>query len=70
MKHYYTKSLEEYVIKATRGETYLPYRWDDGMKRFRYNLFFAYNKKTKEKENMLKKVLNMTLSIKKLNKTL
>ena len=70
LKHYYTKSLEEYVIKATRGETYRPYRWDDGMKRFRYNLFFAYNKKTKEKEDMLKKVLNMTLSIKKLNKTL
>ena len=61
LKHYYTKSIEEYVNKCTRGETFFAAKWDDARKKFKYDLFFLYNKKTKEKEEMLKKVLNMTL---------
>ena len=57
LKHYYTKSTKEYVNKCTRGEVYDLVKWDEKRKKFKYNLYFLYNKKTKEKEELLRKVL-------------
>ena len=61
MRHYYTKSTEEYLIKSSRGSAFNKVHWNDKRKKFKYKLYFYYNKKTKEKENLLKNLFNMTL---------
>ena len=61
LKHYYTKSTEEYANKCKRGSAANVVKWDEKRKKYKYNLYFLYNKKTKEKEILLKKILNMTL---------
>ena len=61
LKHYYTKSTEEYANKSKRGSAANVVKWDEKRKKYKYNLYFLYNKKTKEKEILLKKILNMTL---------
>ena len=61
LKHYYTKSTEEYLIKASRGSATHDIKWNDERKKYKYMLYFNYNKKTKEKEDLLKKLFNMTL---------
>ena len=61
LRHFYTKSTEEYLIKSSRGSAGADVRWDNGRKKFKYNLYFVYNKRTKEKEDLLKKLFNMTL---------
>ena len=60
LRHYYTKSTEEYANKCKRGSASNVVKWIEGRKRFKYGLYFIYNKKTKEKEDLLRKVLNMT----------
>ena len=60
MKHYYTKSTEEYLIKSSRGSATNKVSWNKRRKKFKYNLYFYYNKKTKEKEKLLKRLFNMT----------
>ena len=61
LKHYYTKSTEEYANKCSRGSASSKVRWTKRRKKFKYRLYFTYNKKTEEKKQLLKKVLNMTL---------
>ena len=60
LKHYYTKSTEEYLKKSMRGCADHNVTWDNGTKKFKYNLYFVYNKRTKEKEDLLKRLFNMT----------
>ena len=54
LKHYYTKSVEEYLIKSSRGSAFNNVHWTPRRKRFKYRLYFYYNKKTKAKEKLLK----------------
>ena len=61
LKHYYTKSTEEYANKCSRGSASSKVRWTKRRKKFKYRLYFTYNKKTEEKKQLLKKVLNITL---------
>ena len=61
LKHYYTKSAEEYFIKSSRGSASNKVVWNQNRKLFKFKLFFYYNKKTKEKVELLKKLFNMTL---------
>ena len=61
LKHYYTKSTEEYANKCSRGSASSKVRWTKRRKKFKYRLYFTYNQKTEEKKQLLKKVLNMTL---------
>ena len=61
LNHYYTKSTEEYANKAKRGEVFGLAKWDEKRKKFKYDLYYYYNKKTKEKDELLRKVLDMTL---------
>ena len=63
LKHYYTKSTEEYLIKSSKGSASNDVHWDEKRKKYKYKLYFYYNKRTKEKENLLKKLYNMTSSI-------
>ena len=60
LNHYYTKSTEEYLIKSSRGEASQKVDWNDQRKQFKYKLYFLYNKRTKEKEDLLKRLFNMT----------
>ena len=61
LKHYYTKTAEEYVIKSSRGSAFSKVVWNQNRKLFKFRLFFVYNKRTKEKVKLLKKLFNMTL---------
>ena len=61
LKHYYTKSTEEYLIKSSRGSASANVGWNLRRKKFKFGLYFVYNKKTKEKVELLKKLFNMTL---------
>ena len=61
LKHYYTKTAEEYYIKSSRGSAFNNVKWTNRRKKYKFRLFFRYNKKTKEKVEILKKLFNMTL---------
>ena len=61
LKHFYTKTAEEYFIKSSRGSAFNKVAWDKSRKMYKYKLFFSYNKKTKEKDALIKKLFNMTL---------
>ena len=61
LKHYYTKTAEEYYFKSSRGSAFKNVKWTNRRKKFKFGLFFLYNKKTKEKVEILKKLFNMTL---------
>ena len=60
MRHYYTKSTEEYLIKSSRGSAFSRVHWSKRRKKFKYQLYFYYNKKTKAKVKLLKQLFNMT----------
>ena len=62
LKHYYPKSLEEYVRKLIRGRATLKYTPlnTNEEKHKRMKNFFYYSKKTEEKVNLYKKLLNIT----------
>ena len=59
LKHYYSKSLEEYVIKSKRGDAFIPAFWNEGRKRQKLRHYFGYNNWTQEKENLLKKFFDL-----------
>ena len=60
LKHYYTKSTEEYLTKSNRGSVfYGKVNWDQKRKKMKFNYYFMYNKKTKEKVALLKKLFDM-----------
>lgn len=53
LKHYYTKSVEEYCNKTKRGEAFFDtIDFDIKRKIDKINQYFFYNKKTKEKLNL------------------
>ena len=59
LKHYYTKTVEEYANKSSRGDAYIPIGWDNNRKYYKIRNYFLYNKRTEEKENLFKKLFNI-----------
>ena len=60
LKHYYTKSTEEYLVKSSRGSVYFgKVYWDLNRKKMKFDYYFMYNKKTPEKVALLKKLFDM-----------
>ena len=60
LKHYYTKSVEEYCNKTKRGEAfYFNISFDYKRKIDKINRYFSYNKKTKEKIILFKKLFSL-----------
>ena len=60
LKHYGTKSLEEFILKIKRGKPDQKVIFDEKMWRHSLDLFFATNKKTQEKIEYIKKELNIS----------
>ena len=61
LKHYYTKSVEEYCLKTKRGEAfYYKMDYNDERKISRINNYFLYNKITKEKILLFRKYFYLT----------
>ena len=58
IKHYYTKSVEEFVNKTRRGDSFVYKGYNDFWKRKRMKVYFGYNNYSLEKENLLKKLLS------------
>ena len=61
IKHYNTKTLEEYIKKAKRGSATRVFVKDEKFWRTKFEYFFSINKKTKEKLDYIKKVLNLDI---------
>jgi hypothetical protein len=60
LKHYYTKSVEEYWHKTKRGEAfYTNIVYNEKRKRKKMKRYFTYNIKTKEKVNLFKKIFEL-----------
>jgi hypothetical protein len=60
LKHYYTKSVEEYCHKTKRGEAfYTNFILNERRKRIKMHRFFLYNKKTKEKIKLFEKLFSL-----------
>ena len=59
IKHYYTKSVEEYVNKTKRGDSFVFKGYNDYWKRKRIKLYFGYNNYSIEKENLFKKLFKI-----------
>ena len=59
LKHYYSKSLQEYVNKSKRGDAFIPTYWNQGRKMQKFRHYFLYSNRTKEKEELLKKYFDM-----------
>ena len=61
LKHYHTKTIEEYIIKLNKGYAdHVDYPGD--WKKVRIKNFFDINKKTKEKLDYFKKYLNYSFN--------
>ena len=60
IKHYYTKTLEEYIIKCKRGSAYNKVKWNDKRKKMKIYYYFHFNKRTPEKEKLIKKLFNIS----------
>lgn len=62
LKHYPTKTIEEYCNKIKKGRADLLIKLDYNNLENYYNYFFQRNKKTKEKIDYFKKSFNFTIS--------
>jgi hypothetical protein len=62
IKHYNTKTLEEFIDKAKRGSATRVFVKDETFWRTKLGYFFSLNKKTKEKLDYIKKVLNLSFN--------
>ena len=62
IKHYGTKTIEEFIgkIKKGRSDTYV--KIDNNYWKEKFEFFFERNRKTKEKLEFIKKVLNIDIS--------
>ena len=60
LKHYYTKSTEEYFIKSYRGNAFAKVYWNNKRKMIKIRDYFLYNKKTESKIKLLMKLFNLT----------
>ena len=60
LKHYYTKTVQEYCQKTKRGEAFYPnIKFNIYRKKKRIDRFFQYNIKTKEKVELFKKIFRI-----------
>jgi len=59
LKHYYTKSVEEYANKTKRGEAFFRYIDFNKRKARRIDNYFFYNRKTKKKIKLFKKLFSI-----------
>ena len=59
IKHYYTKSVEEYVEKTKRGDSFVYKGYNTYWKKKRIKLYFGYNNYSTEKENLFKKLFEI-----------
>ena len=59
IKHYYTKSVEEFVNKTRRGDSFVYKGYNDFWKRKRMKVYFGYNNYSLEKENLFKKLFEL-----------
>ena len=59
IKHYYTKSVEEYVNKTRRGDSFIYKGYTDFWKRKRIKAYFGYNNYSLEKENLFLKLFRL-----------
>ena len=62
LKHYETKTIEEYILKIKRGRSDLFVKINDELWKNKFKYFFMRNKKTKKKIDLIKKVLNITIN--------
>ena len=62
LKHYSTKTVEEFCNKIRRGMASFPLDMTNERKIERINYFFEINKKTKEKIDILKKNFNISFN--------
>ena len=62
LKHYPTKTVEEYCNKIKRGRADLLIKLDNKTLENYFNYFFERNKKTKNKIEYFKKTFNFSLS--------
>jgi hypothetical protein len=62
IKHYVTKSLEEYLGKIRRGRSDLKVTINNKYWKKKFKFYFERNKKTKEKLDYIKKELNITIT--------
>jgi hypothetical protein len=60
IKHYATKTIEEYITKIKRGYPDRKYKVDNKFIQQRLNYFFARNKITKKKLEIIQQLLNYT----------
>ena len=58
LKHFYTKTAEEYCNKIKRGYAQTQYKQNQKLNELEINTFFKYNKKTLDKIEILKKCNN------------
>ncbi len=62
IKHFSTKTVEEYLGKIKRGRSDLLVKLDTNYWREKFQYFFDINRKTKEKLDFIKKALNIDIS--------
>ena len=62
IKHYVTKTIEEFIEKAKRGRADLLVKIDNNYWKEKFKYFFEINKKTKEKLDFIKKTLNIDIA--------
>ena len=62
IKHFLTKSLEEFIDKARRGRSDIKVELSEAYWRDKFNFFFATNNKTKEKLAYIKNALNLEIT--------
>ena len=60
LKHYATKTIEEYCEKIKRGRSDLKVTYDDKTMKEYFDYFFTRNKITKQKLDYIKKIFNYT----------
>ena len=59
--NHYTKTIREYCKKIRKGDVYFNRYLDENLKKYYFNAFFKYSKKTKEKVAIFNKEFNTTL---------
>ena len=62
LKHYYTKSVEEYAQKTKRGDSFIYFGFDESRKKKQIRRYFGYNNYSLEKEYLFKKLFNLKMN--------
>ena len=61
IKHYGTKTIEEFIGKIKKGRSDADVKIDNNYWKEKFEFFFERNRKTKEKLEFIKKVLNIDI---------